>query len=157
MPYSIDQKLITSKFYTNLMDTQVLIASRCYTHHVDTDGCPGGIFDANCSTRLVLDRIGDRWTVLIVGVLSDGTRRFSELRNAIGGITPKVLTQTLRALERDGLVTRKVYAEVPPRVEYTLTDLGRSLITPIDEVRSWAEQNVEHILATQDRYDLANR
>ncbi len=78
-------------------------------------------------------------------------------RTDLGGITPKVLTQTLRGLERDGLVTRKVYAEVPPRVEYTLTDLGRSLITPIDAVRTWAEQNAEQILATQARYDLAKR
>ncbi len=124
---------------------------------MDTKACPGSIYDADCSTRLVLDRIGDRWTVLIVGVLSDGTRRFSELRDGIGGITPKVLTQTLRALERDGLVTRTVYAEVPPRVEYTLTDLGRSLITPIDAIRTWAEQNVDHFLAMRARHDLDNR
>jgi DNA-binding HxlR family transcriptional regulator len=124
---------------------------------MDTHGCPGGVLNANCSTRKVLDRIGDRWTVLIVGVLSDGTRRFSELRDTIGGITPKVLTQTLRALERDGLVTRTVYAEVPPRVEYSLTDLGRSLITPIDAVRAWADQNAERILTTQARHDRAKR
>jgi DNA-binding HxlR family transcriptional regulator len=124
---------------------------------MDTHGCPGGVLNANCSTRKVLDRIGDRWTVVIVGVLSGGTRRFSELRDAIGGITPKVLTQTLRALERDGLVTRTVYAEVPPRVEYSLTDLGRSLITPIDAVRAWADQNAERILTTQARHDRAKR
>jgi DNA-binding HxlR family transcriptional regulator len=124
---------------------------------VDTHDHPGGVCDASWHGRKVLDRIGDRWTVLIVAVLSDGTRRFSELRDAIGGITPKVLTQTLRALKRDGLVTRTVYAEVPPRVEYCLTDLGRSLITPIAAVRSWAEQNTEHILATQARHDLANQ
>jgi DNA-binding HxlR family transcriptional regulator len=66
------------------------------------------------------------WTVLVVGALSDGTRRFSEIRDAVGGITPKELTQTLRALEREGLVTRKIYSEVPPCVEHTLTDLGSS-------------------------------
>lgn len=106
-------------------------------------GCPG---------RVVLDRIGDRWTVLIIGVLEGGTRRFSELRDAVGGITPKVLTQTLRALERDGLVTRTVYAEVPPRVEYTLTDLGRSLIPTIGAIRDWAEQNGEHVLTQRAQH-----
>ncbi len=118
---------------------------------MDTVACQGGTYEAGC--RLVLDRIGDRWTVLIVGVLGDGTRRFSELRDAIGGITPKVLTQTLRALERDGLVTRKVYPEVPPRVEYTLTDLGRELITPIGVIRAWAEQHMVQVLAARARHD----
>jgi DNA-binding HxlR family transcriptional regulator len=118
---------------------------------MDTVACQGGTYEAGC--RLVLDRIGDRWTVLIVGVLGDGTRRFSELRDAVGGITPKVLTQTLRALERDGLVTRKVYPEVPPRVEYTLTDLGRELITPIGVIRAWAEQHMDQVLAARARHD----
>lgn len=113
----------------------------------------GDIYDPGCPGRLVLDRIGDRWTVLIVGILEGGTKRFSELRNAVGGITPKVLTQTLRAMERDGLVTRKVYAEVPPRVDYTLTDLGWSLTTPIKAIRTWAEENMAQLFATRDSYD----
>jgi DNA-binding HxlR family transcriptional regulator len=113
--------------------------------------CPNSFYDAGCPGRLVLDRIGDRWTVLIVGILSEGTHRFSALRDAIGGITPKVLTQTLRALEKDGLVTRKVYAEVPPRVEYTLTELGRSLIRPINEIRAWAEENMGQVLQARAR------
>lgn len=113
----------------------------------------GDIYDPGCPGRLVLDRIGDRWTVLIVGILEEGTKRFSELRDAVGGITPKVLTQTLRAMERDGLVARKVYAEVPPRVEYTLTDLGRSLCSPIKVIRTWAEENMGQLFATRDRYD----
>ncbi len=113
----------------------------------------GDIYDPGCPGRLVLDRIGDRWTVLIVGVLENGTRRFSEVRDAVGGITPKVLTQTLRAMERDGLVARKVYAEVPPRVEYTLTDLGHSLCAPIKVIRTWAEENMGQLFATRDRYD----
>src|SRR5690348_1047661 len=95
----------------------------------------------DCASRVVLDRIGDRWTVLVVGALSDGTLRFSELRARVEGITPKVLTQTVRALERDGLLTRTVYAEVPPRVEYALTDLGRDLLAPIEAIRVWAEQH----------------
>jgi len=117
-----------------------------------TDSCGehGSIYDPGCPGRQALDRIGDRWTVLIVGVLERGTHRFSQLRDAVGGITPKVLTQTLRAMERDGLVDRKVYAEVPPRVEYSLTELGRSLITPIEAVRDWAMQNMEHFVANKD-------
>ena len=74
---------------------------------------------------MVLDRIGDKWTVLVIGALVGGPLRFTELRQRVGGVAPKVLTQTLRALERDGLLTRTVYAQVPPRVDYALTDLGR--------------------------------
>ncbi len=91
--------------------------------------------------------------MLIVGVLEEGTKRFSEIRDAVGGITPKVLTQTLRAMERDGLVARKVYAEVPPKVEYTLTELGRSLTRPINAIRTWAEDNMGELFATRARYD----
>jgi len=110
-------------------------------------------FAKDCSSRVVLDRIGDRWTVLVVGALASGTLRFSELRTRVQGITPKVLTQTLRALERDGIVTRAVYAEVPPRVEYTLTDLGRDLLAPIEAIRVWAEENASRIVANRDQYD----
>lgn len=122
---------------------------------MDTKHCgPGGsadVYDPGCPGRLVLDRIGDRWTVLIVGVLEHGTKRFSGLRDAVGGVTPKVLTQTLRAMERDGLVTRKIYAEVPPRVEYTLTELGISLTGPIEAIRTWAENNMDEIMNMRDR------
>ena len=116
---------------------------------------PPDAFARECASRVVLDRIGDRWTVLIVVALAEGTLRFSELRSKIEGITPKVLTQTLRALERDGLVTRTVYAEVPPRVEYQLTDLGRDLRAPIDAIRIWAEQHAARIVVNRDRYDDA--
>ncbi|MGN6606383.1 MAG: winged helix-turn-helix transcriptional regulator, partial [Jatrophihabitans sp.] len=81
--------------------------------------------------------------------------RFGELRERIGGVAPKVLTQTLRALERDGLVTRTVYAEVPPRVEYALTKLGRSLREPLEAVQVWAEQHVSTVLAARDAADAA--
>jgi DNA-binding HxlR family transcriptional regulator len=110
----------------------------------------GDAFDPNCPTRLVLDRIGDRWTVLIVVGLRDGPRRFTELRKLVNGVTPKVLTQTLRAMERDGLVTREVFAEVPPRVEYTLTPLGMSLQTPIQAIVDWAEANVGQFVAARE-------
>ncbi|GLY88445.1 winged helix-turn-helix transcriptional regulator [Actinoallomurus iriomotensis] len=110
----------------------------------------GDAFDPDCPTRLVLDRIGDRWTVLILLTLRDGPRRFTELRRKVNGVTPKVLTQTLRAMERDGLVTREVYAEVPPRVEYTLTALGMSLQTPIQAITDWAEANVGKVMAARE-------
>lgn len=118
-----------------------------------TDSCGEhrSIYEPGCPGRLALDRIGDRWTVLIVGILEGGTHRFSALRDAVGGITPKVLTQTLRAMEREGLVDRKVYAEVPPRVEYSLTDLGRSLVVPIEAIRTWAMQNMDHFVEVADR------
>ncbi|GAA1556742.1 helix-turn-helix domain-containing protein [Actinomadura kijaniata] len=114
---------------------------------------PGDAFDPNCPTRLVLDRIGDKWSVLVVLSLLDGPRRFTELRHTIGGVTPKVLTQTLRVMERDGLLTREVFAEVPPRVEYALTPLGRSLRAPIEAVTAWAEANVGAVVAARARHD----
>jgi DNA-binding HxlR family transcriptional regulator len=120
---------------------------------VETKDWVPDAFARECSSRVVLDRIGDRWTVLIVVALSDGALRFSQLRAKIEGITPKVLTQTLRAIERDGLVTRTVYAEVPPRVEYELTALGRDLLAPIDAIRIWAEQNAARIVANREDHD----
>jgi len=114
---------------------------------------PPDAFAKACASRVVLDRIGDRWTVLVVVALADGRLRFSELRARIEGVTPKVLTQTLRALERDGILTRTVYAEVPPRVEYELTGLGRDLLAPIDAVRVWAEQHAAMIVANRASYD----
>ena len=115
------------------------------------DQDPDG-FDRDFPTRIVLDRIGDRWTALIVGRLVDGPRRFGELKRGVG-ITAKVLTQTLRGLERDGLVERTVYSEVPPRVEYALTPLGESLRGPLEAVREWADEHVHEVLAARDRYD----
>jgi DNA-binding HxlR family transcriptional regulator len=116
----------------------------------------GHLFDPDCPTRLILDRIGDKWTVLAVLLLSNGPLRFTELRDGIGRVAPKVLTQTLRRLERDGLVTREVFAEVPPRVVYTLTPMGESLIVPIRAVSEWAEAHVPAISAAQNSYDLNN-
>jgi DNA-binding HxlR family transcriptional regulator len=111
------------------------------------------IYDPNCPTRTVLDRIGDKWTALVVLVLLDGPQRFSRLRARIGGVAPKVLTETLRRLERDGLVTRTAYPEIPPRVVYELTPLGRSLELPIRAITNWAEQNVPRITRARNAYD----
>lgn len=113
----------------------------------------GNVYASDCPTRQVLDRIGDKWTALIIGVLEEGPHRFSELQRCIGGISQKMLTQTLRSLERDGLVNRTVYAEVPPRVEYALTPLGETLCAPIAAIRQWAEENIAEVSAAQAVYD----
>jgi len=113
----------------------------------------GNVYKKACPTRLVLDRIADKWTTLIVGLLEAHPKRFSELQRQIEGISQKMLTQTLRELERDGLVTRTIYAQVPPRVEYQLTPLGRTLCEPIAAIRAWAEANIDDIAQSQTAYD----
>jgi DNA-binding HxlR family transcriptional regulator len=113
----------------------------------------GDPYDADCPTRRILDRIGDRWTVLIVCALGEGDLRFSELRRRIEGISQKMLTQTLRGLERDGLVLRTVYPEVPVRVEYALTDAGRTLLEPLGALQEWAIQHLGEVSTSQDTYD----
>jgi DNA-binding HxlR family transcriptional regulator len=105
------------------------------------------------AVREVLNRVGDKWSVLVVALLGDGRKRFGELRRAIEGISQRMLTLTLKGLERDGLVTRTVYPTIPPRVEYELTKLGRSLLTPITGLSDWAGRNRERIQAARDRYD----
>ena len=101
----------------------------------------------------LLSRIGDKWTVLVVETLGHGSKRFNELRREIPSVSQRMLTLTLRNLERDGLVNRTVTPTIPPRVDYELTDLGRSLQKPITALAAWALDNVETIHAAQDRYD----
>jgi DNA-binding HxlR family transcriptional regulator len=104
----------------------------------------------------LLSRIGDKWTLLVVRQLSDGPRRFSEVRRALGSISQKMLTTTLRQLERDGLVTRTVYPTVPPRVDYELTPLGRDLLVPVSALGDWALKNAERVESAQARFDKAH-
>ena len=111
------------------------------------------ILSPACPSRTVLRHVVDRWTPLVVMVLADGPSRFGELRSRVGGVTPKVLTQTLRSMERDGLVTRTQLPGVPPRVDYELTDLGRSLQAPIDALRTWIHAHSAQILAHRESYD----
>ena len=111
------------------------------------------MYAEDCPTRQILDLIGDKWAALIVGVLEGQPLRFANLHRRIGGISQKMLTQNLRRLERDGLVNRKVYAEVPPRVEYSLTPMGETLCVPLRMLRNWAEEHVDSIQAAQRRYD----
>jgi DNA-binding HxlR family transcriptional regulator len=101
----------------------------------------------------VLARVGDKWTVLVVATLGDGPKRFNELRKALGSISQRMLTLTLRALERDGLVTRTVFPTVPPRVEYALTRLGRSLLEPVSALSLWARKNRAAIEDARRRFD----
>ena len=101
----------------------------------------------------ILNRIGDKWSVMIVGYLTHKTMRFNELRHAIGGISQRMLTLTLRNLERDGLVTRTIYPEIPPRVEYGLTELGRTLKKPIDSLWAWSEVHGEAVGEARATYD----
>lgn len=109
---------------------------------------------AKCpAVREVLNRVGDKWSVQVVGLLGDGKKRFSELRHTIEGISQRMLTLTLKGLERDGLIIRTAYPTIPPRVEYELTRLGRSLLNPIRALGDWAAQNRERIQTARDRYD----
>ena len=111
---------------------------------------------AECqSVSEVLARVGDKWTVLVVSLLGDGPRRFSELRRSVDGISQKMLTTTLRILERDGFCTRKVYPTVPPRVEYELTALGRDLLVPVKALGQWAIANRERVDAARRQFDAA--
>lgn len=103
----------------------------------------------------VLSRIGDKWTILVVKLLGDGPLRFNELRRRIGGISQRMLTLTLRALERDGFLTRTVFPTVPPRVDYDLTPLGRSLLEPIQGLADWAVENIDGIEEARRRFDAA--
>ena len=103
----------------------------------------------------VLSRVGDKWTVLVVSELGHGPKRFNEIRRALGSISQRMLTLTLRGLERDGLVTRTVFPTIPPKVQYELTKLGRSLLVPVSGIGLWARQNRTAIEAARQRFDAA--
>jgi DNA-binding HxlR family transcriptional regulator len=108
----------------------------------------------NCSIRHILDRFGDKWSILIISILGhQGKLRFNELSQQIGDISQKMLTVTLRSLESDGLVSRKLYPEIPPRVEYDLTDLGQSLLPHIESLSEWASKHMDCILKNRKKYE----
>ena len=111
------------------------------------------MFDTACPSSVMPFQIGDKWTAMVVLCLEDGPRRFSELRVPLRTVTAKVLAETLRAMERDGLVVRNAYDENPPRVEYALTPLGRSLLTLIDAARAWCIDNMADLLAARATYE----
>jgi DNA-binding HxlR family transcriptional regulator len=103
----------------------------------------------------VLSRIGDKWSVLVVSRLGEGPLRFNELRRSIGGISQRMLTLTLRGLERDGLITRTAFPTIPPRVDYALTPLGRDLLVPVSALGAWAVRNQPKIARARDEFDGA--
>ncbi len=109
------------------------------------NGCP--------AVREVLSRVGDKWSVLVVVLLKEGPQRFSELRRSIEGISQRMLTHTLRSLERDGLIKRTVYPTVPPRVDYELTRLGATLLEPVAALAAWADAHRTEIQAARARFD----
>ncbi len=107
------------------------------------------VFSEQCGSQQVLGLIANKWTTLVIYALAQGTRRYSELQREIGGVSQKMLTQTLRNLERDGLVQRRLYPVVPPKVEYSLTPLGRTLIDPLRAICRWAEQHLHKLQAAR--------
>ena len=127
--------------------TQVTVMERRIPDHNSSD-CR--------AVSSVLARVGDKWSVLIVNLLGDGPKRFNEIKRMVGGISQRMLTLTLRGLERDGLVTRTVFPTVPPRVDYELTELGHSLWKPVEALGSWARENQEQIATARQRFDARN-
>ena len=119
---------------------------------------PGITHDSgNCrAVADVLARIGDKWTVYIVALLSNGPMRFNEIRRAVSAISQRMLSLTLRGLERDGLVTRTVFPTIPPRVDYELTEVGRTLIAPLKQVGSWAIANRDYVESARAKFDVVN-
>jgi DNA-binding HxlR family transcriptional regulator len=120
-----------------------------------TNRIPGNLHvpDECRAVSEVLSRVGDKWTILVVNELGPGPRRFNEIRKALGSISQRMLTLTLRGLERDGLVTRTVFPTIPPKVEYELTALGRSLLVPVSGIGLWARQNRTAIQEARQRFD----
>lgn len=111
-------------------------------------------FDTDCvATREILNRVGDKWSVLVVVLLGDGPRRFNELKRVIDGISQRMLTTTLRGLERDGLVARTVHPATPPQVSYDLTPLGRTLLEPVSALAVWAQLHRGEVQRARDEFD----
>jgi DNA-binding HxlR family transcriptional regulator len=123
------------------------------TRRKSAEAYVSSVYNRECPTRVVLDRLADKWTVLVIGQLAAGTMRFAELRRAVDGISQKMLTSTLRDLERDGLVNRQLYASVPPKVEYSLTPLGSSLINKMQGLCLWAEEHIDQVLKARENFD----
>lgn len=118
---------------------------------METELLQPNVFDANCGSRRVLALIADKWTAIVVYALARGTMRFGELQREVDGISQKMLTQTLRDLERDGLVERTVYPTIPPKVEYSLTMLGMTLREPLAAICHWSENHLPEILENRAR------
>lgn len=112
---------------------------------------------AACPANRLIDRIGDKWVAVLLNELAEGPRRYGDLARAIAGASQKMLTETLRSLERDGLISRTVTPAVPVRVDYALTELGRSLLPVMEAMKQWAEQNIDRIDSAREAYDARDR
>ena len=125
------------------------------TRHLEVTEAVQNVYSGHCPARELLDRIADKWTTMCINILAyhSGPMRFGDMRRQISGISQKMLTQTLRDLERDGLVVRRAYAVIPPRVEYSLTPLGRTLEAPMRTLSAWAESHMVEVRAAQERFD----
>ncbi len=134
------------------MNTLTTHSPRTSTHRAITPP-PFDPYAKACPTRQLLDRIGDRWTVLVLGTLEGGPLRYSSISRAIEGISQKMLTQTLRALERDGLINRIAFPEIPPHVEYELTPLGHSLREVVRSLEDWCMDNMSAVLSSREDFD----
>ena len=147
-PWQIEK---TAAMTTPLISpTHETVVSTC----TQQDDLRANILTSACPSRTVMRHLTDRWTPLIVAALSEQpVARFGELKAMIQGVSPKVLTQTLRSMERDGLVERRVTASIPPRVDYELTALGTTLIEPMTALRHWAQDNMQAVLEARERYD----
>ena len=122
--------------------------------HTDVTAPPAQHLPGDCTAvSSILSRIGDKWSVLVIMLLANGPRRFNEIKRMVGGISQRMLTLTLRGLERDGLVTRTVFPTIPPRVDYELTELGRSLRGPVENLGSWAFENLPQIQTAREKFD----
>lgn len=122
--------------------------------HTDVTAPPAGHLPGDCkAVGSILARVGDKWSVLVIMMLAGGPRRFNELKRKIGGISQRMLTLTLRGLERDGLVKRTVFPTIPPRVDYELTALGHSLKTPVENLGQWALSNLSEIQNAREKFD----
>jgi DNA-binding HxlR family transcriptional regulator len=115
------------------------------------------VYSADCPTRQILDRVGDKWAVLILLLLREQPIRFNQLRRTIEGISQKMLSQVLKSLERDGLIRRRAIATVPVTVEYSITPLGVTLAAAVDPLRDWAERHLKEVQVAQRRYDAQQR
>ncbi|HJW93486.1 MAG TPA: helix-turn-helix domain-containing protein [Thermoanaerobaculia bacterium] len=109
------------------------------------------VFDETCASHQAVGRLADKWTLLLIYALAQGTKRYSELQRQIAGISPKMLTQTLRSLEQNGYVEREIFPEVPPRVEYSLTELGVSFVQPVAVLYQWAQDHKDELIRIRSR------
>ncbi|MER7203213.1 transcriptional regulator [Streptomyces sp. CB01635] len=123
------------------------------THDADPMRVLNGRDDTTCRVRDVLDRVGSKWSLTVINELGPGTRRCTEIKNAVPGISQRMLTETLRGLERDGLISRTVHPVVPPRVDYELTSLGRTLLDTVRTLLDWALDHIDDIDKARDVYD----